>query len=131
MKKLQQKLVPTEIGMVVTDLLVKNFPYIFETGYTAQARKRVGQRGGRHGEVDRSSEGLLRALEEELKVAQTEMEDIKAMEEKTDEICEKCGSAAGAEVGQVRQLLLVLELLERQARHRRAGPAGRRTPRPR
>ena len=35
-KKLAQKLVPTEIGMVVTELLVKNFPYIFETGYTAQ-----------------------------------------------------------------------------------------------
>ena len=34
-KKIGAKFVPTEIGMVVTELLVKNFPYIFETGYTA------------------------------------------------------------------------------------------------
>src|SRR5216684_7757308 len=27
---------PTEIGMVVCDLLVKNFPYIFDTAYTAK-----------------------------------------------------------------------------------------------
>ena len=27
---------PTEIGVVVCDLLVKNFPYIFDTAYTAK-----------------------------------------------------------------------------------------------
>ena len=91
-KKLQQKLVPTEIGIVVTDLLVKNFPYIFETGYTAQLE----------GELDNVEDGtekwtdLLKGFyghfEKELKVAETEMEDIKAMEEKTNEICEKCGA---------------------------------------
>jgi DNA topoisomerase-1 len=91
-KKLQQKLVPTEIGMVVTELLVKNFPYIFETGYTAQLE----------GELDAVEEGtekwtdLLKGFyghfEKELKVAETEMEDIKAMEQETDEICDKCGA---------------------------------------
>ena len=35
-KKIGAKFVPTEIGMVVTELLVKNFPYIFESGYTAK-----------------------------------------------------------------------------------------------
>ena len=35
-KKIGAKFVPTEIGMVVTELLVKNFPYIFEPGYTAK-----------------------------------------------------------------------------------------------
>jgi len=34
-KKIQSKFVPTEIGTVVTKLLVKNFPYIFDTAYTA------------------------------------------------------------------------------------------------
>src|SRR6202789_1261493 len=91
-KKLAQKLVPTEIGMVVTELLVKNFPYIFETGYTAQLE----------GELDAVEEGtekwtdLLNGFythfEKELKVAETDMEDIKAMEQATDEICEKCGA---------------------------------------
>ncbi len=91
-KKLAQKLVPTEIGMVVTELLVKNFPYIFETGYTAQLESELDA-------VEEGTEkwtdllnGFYTHFEEELKVAETDMEDIKAMEQKTDEICEKCGA---------------------------------------
>ncbi len=91
-KKQKSKLVPTEIGMVVTELLVKNFPYIFETGYTAQLE----------GELDAVEDGsekwtdLLNGFyghfEKELKVAETGMEDIKRMEHSTEEICDKCGS---------------------------------------
>jgi DNA topoisomerase-1 len=91
-KKIKAKLVPTEIGMVVTDLLVKNFPYLFKIEYTA----------GLENELDAVSEGtekwtdLLNGfythLEEELKVAELEMEDIKAWEKPSDEVCEKCGA---------------------------------------
>ena len=91
-KKLQQKLVPTEIGMVVTDLLVKNFPYIFETGYTAQLESELDNVEDGTEKWTDLLKGFYGHLEEELKVAQTEMEDIKAMEEKTNEICEKCGA---------------------------------------
>jgi DNA topoisomerase-1 len=91
-KKLQQKLVPTEIGMVVTELLVKNFPYIFETGYTAQLE-------GELDDVEMGKEkwttllnGFYDHFEKELLVAETQMEDIKAMELETDEICDKCGA---------------------------------------
>jgi DNA topoisomerase-1 len=92
-KKIQSKFVPTEIGTVVTGLLVKNFPYIFDTQYTATLE----------GELDAVEEGeekwtdLLTSFydhfEKELKVASTEMEDIKRMEHATDEVCDKCGSA--------------------------------------
>src|ERR1035437_6621639 len=34
--KITGRFYPTEIGMVVCDLLVKNFPYIFDTKYTAR-----------------------------------------------------------------------------------------------
>ena len=91
-KKIAQKLVPTEIGTVVTTLLVKNFPYIFETGYTAQLES----------ELDAVEEGtekwtdLLKGFyghfEKELKVAEQNMEDIKAMEEETDQVCDKCAA---------------------------------------
>ena len=37
-KKIGAKFVPTEIGMVVTSLLVKNFPYIFETAIRRRSR---------------------------------------------------------------------------------------------
>jgi DNA topoisomerase-1 len=91
-KKIQAKFVPTEIGTVVTKLLVKNFPYIFDTAYTATLE----------GELDAVEEGaekwtdLLNGFydhfEKELAVAGNNMEDIKRMEEKTDEVCDNCGS---------------------------------------
>ncbi len=92
-KKIGAKFVPTEIGIVVTKLLVKNFPYIFDTQYTATLE----------GELDAVEDGeerwtdLLNGFydhfEKELNVASEKMEDIKRMEEATNEICDKCGSA--------------------------------------
>ncbi len=83
---------PTEIGVVVCELLVKNFPYIFDTAYTAKLET----------ELDDIEEGtekwtvLLNAFydhfEDELKDAGKKMENIKRMEQKTTEKCEVCGS---------------------------------------
>ncbi len=91
-KKLKSKLVPTEIGMVVTELLVKNFPYIFETGYTAQLEGELDAvEGGTEKWTDLLN-GFYGHFEKELKVAENNMEDIKRMEHSTQEICERCGS---------------------------------------
>ena len=91
-KKIKAKLVPTEIGMVVTDLLVQNFPYIFKVEYTAGLENELDA-------VEAGSEkwtdllnGFYTHLESELKVASVEMEDIKAWEKPSDEVCEKCGA---------------------------------------
>jgi DNA topoisomerase I len=83
---------PTEIGVVVCDLLVESFPYIFNTTYTAKLEE----------ELDDIEEGkekwtdLLNAFyghfEEELKDADKTMRNIKRMEQVTDEKCEVCGS---------------------------------------
>jgi DNA topoisomerase I len=91
-KKIQAKFVPTEIGIVVTKLLVKNFPYIFDTAYTATLE----------GELDAVEDGkekwtdLLNGFyghfEKELNVAGKNMEDIKRMEEPTKEVCDNCGA---------------------------------------
>ena len=91
-KKIAQKLVPTEIGMVVTELLVKNFPYIFETGYTAQLEGELDSvEAGTEKWTDLLN-GFYGHFEKELKVAEKDMEDIKRMEQDTNEICEKCGA---------------------------------------
>ena len=91
-KKIAQKLIPTEIGMVTTELLVKNFPYIFEPGYTAQLESELDAvEGGSERWTDLLN-GFYGHFEKELKVAEVQMEDIKAMELETDEICDKCGA---------------------------------------
>ena len=90
--KISGRFYPTEIGMVVCDLLVKNFPYIFDIAYTAKLEEELD-------EIEEGNEkwtdllnGFYNYFVEELKDAGTAMEDIKRMEKKTDEKCDLCGS---------------------------------------
>ncbi|HEY6488472.1 MAG: type I DNA topoisomerase [Terracidiphilus sp.] len=83
---------PTEIGVVVCDLLVESFPYIFDSKYTAKLEE----------ELDDIEDGkekwttLLSAFydhfEDELKDAGKKMRNIKRMEQMTKEKCDVCGS---------------------------------------
>ncbi len=91
-KKIAQKLVPTEIGMVTTELLVKNFPYIFEPGYTATLEGELDEVEGGGKRWTDLLKGFYGHLEKELHVAEHEMEDVKAWEKETDQLCEKCGA---------------------------------------
>ncbi len=86
------KFFPTEIGMVVTDLLVENFKDIFDYQYTARMEEELD-------EVEDGGKSWLEALkefygkfEDDLSYAQKHMENIKRMEKPTDEKCERCGS---------------------------------------
>jgi len=91
-KKIQAKFVPTEIGTVVTKLLVKNFPYIFDTLYTAKLESELDAvEEGEERWTDLLN-GFYDHFEEELAVAGEHMEDIKRMEQPTSEVCDKCGS---------------------------------------
>ena len=83
---------PTEIGVVVCDLLVKNFPYIFDTKYTAKLEEELDDiEEGKEKWTDLLN-GFYDYFEEELKDAGKNMEDIKRMEKVTGEKCEVCGS---------------------------------------
>jgi DNA topoisomerase-1 len=85
------KFAPTELGMVVTDLLLESFDDLFDVTYTARME----------GELDDIEEGKLdwrvamsefyERFQKDLKHAERHMTDIKRMEEPTDQICEKCG----------------------------------------
>ncbi|HTR64905.1 MAG TPA: type I DNA topoisomerase [Terriglobales bacterium] len=91
-QKIGGKFVPTEIGLVVTDLLVENFPDIFDVQYTARLEEELD-------EIEEGKETWTGALaefykkfEKDLKYASKHMENIKRMEKPTDEKCERCGS---------------------------------------
>ncbi len=86
------KFVPTEIGTVVTDLLVKNFPYIFDTKYTARLEEELDDiEEGKERWTDLLN-GFYGHFAEELEDAAENMEDIKRMEKPTDQKCDICGS---------------------------------------
>jgi DNA topoisomerase-1 len=83
---------PTEIGVVVCDLLVKNFPYIFDMAYTAKLEEELDDiEEGKEKWTDLMN-GFYDHFEEELKDADKKMEDVKRMEVKTKDICDLCGS---------------------------------------
>jgi DNA topoisomerase-1 len=91
-QKLGGKFSPTEIGLVVTDLLVENFRDIFDVQYTARLEEELD-------EIEEGKETWINALTEfykrfakDLKYAEKHMENIKRMEKPTDEKCERCGS---------------------------------------
>jgi DNA topoisomerase-1 len=84
---------PTELGILVTELLVKNFPKILDIDFTASLED----------QLDMIEEGKLNRLEtlrdfytpfeKDLKKAKTQMRDVKKEEIPTDVICDKCESA--------------------------------------
>jgi len=91
-QKLGGKFVPTEIGLVVTDLLVENFADIFDFQYTARLEEELDEiEEGKQKWTDALGE-FYKKFEKDLKYAQKHMENIKRMEKPTDEKCERCGS---------------------------------------
>jgi DNA topoisomerase-1 len=86
------KFVPTEIGLVVTDLLVANFPDIFDPAYTARLEEELDEiEEGKEKWKDALGE-FYKKFEKDLRYAQKHMENIKRMEKPTEEKCERCGS---------------------------------------
>ena len=91
-QKLGGKFIPTEIGLVVTDLLVENFPDIFDVQYTARLEEELDEiEEGKEKWTDTLGE-FYKKFEKDLRYAQKHMENIKRMEKPTDEKCERCGS---------------------------------------
>ena len=86
------KFVPTEIGLVVTDLLVENFKDIFDFQYTARLEEELDEiEEGKEKWTDALGE-FYKKFAKDLRYAEKHMENIKRMEKPTDEKCERCGA---------------------------------------
>lgn len=87
----QKKLVPTDLGGVVVDLLQQYFPEIVDISFTAAVESRLDR-------VEESQVGWREVLRdfygpfaEELKRADQAIEKVAVPSETTDEVCELCG----------------------------------------
>ncbi len=91
-QKIGGKFIPTEIGFVVTDLLVENFKDIFDPQYTARLEEELDEiEDGKETWTD-ALKGFYKKFAKELQYAEKHMENVKRMEKPTDEKCERCGS---------------------------------------
>lgn len=82
---------PTELGFIVTDLLINHFPDITDVEFTASFEDQLDK-------VEAGSEDWVSVLkqfyqtfEKRLEHAKEEMNDVELEPEVTDVICEKCG----------------------------------------
>ncbi len=82
---------PTELGIITNGLLVKHFPIILDIKFTARMEDELDEIAD--GKINWKS--ILKEFYDPFKLsldkASNEMQKVK-LEEKTDEICEKCGS---------------------------------------
>ena len=91
-QKIGGKFTPTEIGLVVTDLLVENFKDIFDFQYTARLEEELDEiEEGKEKWTDALAD-FYKKFAKDLKYAEKHMENIKRMEKPTDEKCERCGA---------------------------------------
>ena len=131
---------PTEIGMVVTDLLVKSFPYIFDTQYTAKLEEELDSVEDGTEKGTRPADRLLRSSKQGARTRWREDGRRQADGEADRRGLRSLRLASGAQVGQVRFVLCLQRLrqeergklhlyqgeLRRQARPQYARGAGRR-----
>jgi DNA topoisomerase-1 len=90
-EKKEGRLWPTELGVMVNGLLVKSFPDIVSSDFTAQMEEQLDK--VEEGEADwvKILKSFYAPFKSEVETAKKEMRNVKAEEQKTDEICEKCG----------------------------------------
>ncbi len=86
----EKRLVPSELGGLVSGLLVDNFPDIMTEEFTAQMEDKLDQiEDGKMEWVD-TLKSFYEPFEKDLEIAEEKMKDIKKQVEETDEVCEKC-----------------------------------------
>jgi DNA topoisomerase-1 len=98
-------LVPTDMGMLVSQILVKHFPALFDIGYTAAMEENLDK--VENGAMDRQKllERFWTDFHKELEAAKGEMVDLRKEGQATDEVCDKCGRPMVLKMGRFGRFL--------------------------
>ncbi len=91
LKNEQRRFQPTEIGEAVNKILVEHFPEIVDVQFTAQMEEELDEIAQGKQEWQRVIGEFYEPFSRNLEKKYVEVEKQKPIEEKTDEICEKCG----------------------------------------
>ncbi len=87
-----RRLVPTELGFIVNDLLVKHFPEVMDVGFTAEMENRLDEVASGEKDWVRVLREFYEPFRATVEAARQNMEPVTIPVEMTDEVCEKCGS---------------------------------------
>jgi len=87
----KRRLRPTELGFIVNDLLVKHFPDVVDTGFTAQMETNLDRIAAGESEWVPVVRDFYGPFSQQLAKAEQQMERVKIQDQPTGEMCEKCG----------------------------------------
>jgi DNA topoisomerase-1 len=88
----RRTLAPTDLGFLVTDLLVESFPDILNVEFTAGMEDELDKIEDGKEKWTKAMKRFYTPFARDLKKAETEMRDVKRQEVPTDIPCEKCGA---------------------------------------
>ena len=91
-KNEQKRFVPTEIGAIVNDVLVKNFPEIVDIDFTAKMEKKLDQVAEGNNEWQKTCGDFWKPFSKNLEEKYIKVQKSDLIQ-KTDKVCPKCGSA--------------------------------------
>ena len=87
----ERRFVPTWLGETVNELMIKHFPEIVDSNFTAAMERRLDAvEGGETGWTEFLKD-FYAALRRQLEKAETEMDKVQKPVEETDETCPECG----------------------------------------
>jgi DNA topoisomerase-1 len=87
----QKRLVPTELGRLVVDLLQKYFPEIVDISFTASVETQLDRVEAAELAWQDVLSAFYQPFAQELAKAEQDLGKIEVPEETTDEVCEQCG----------------------------------------
>jgi DNA topoisomerase-1 len=90
-EKVEKAFRPTELGLLVTDELVKGFPREMDVAFTAGMEERLDEIEEGTANWQAVLGDFWTGFKEDLARAEVNMRDVKRQEIATDHVCEKCG----------------------------------------
>jgi DNA topoisomerase-1 len=100
-----KKLQPTEIGTLVNDLLVEHFPQIVDYNFTAKMEEDLDKIAEGKKKWQPIIEDFYDPFMDNLQLKEKELTKKELTEEKTEEICEKCGAPMVIKTGRFGKFL--------------------------
>ncbi len=96
---------PTDLGFTVTDLLIKNFPDIFDVEFTARMEDELDEIAEKKKDWGSVIKDFYTPFEKTLTNAKDIIERVKMPDEITTEVCEKCGKPMAIKTGRFGKFL--------------------------
>lgn len=101
----QRRLLPTELGFVVNDILVEHFPTIVDIGFTSEMENELDEIAS----GDRAWTPVIGEFygpfSQAIGLAEQTMERVKVRDEPTDEVCDLCGRPMVIKLGKYGRFL--------------------------